>query len=192
MAEPVRGPASYFPKIEATYGRTVAEWKSLVRGSGIEGHKPLVDWLKAEHGMGHGHANALVAHTLAEGTERGSSDDLVDALFPAKKARWRPTYDRLAAAIAALGDDVAVLPKKTQVGFGTTRTQFVMLQPSTADRFDVTLKLPGAPTTDRLEEAGSFNTLMTHRVRLTSADDVDDELLGWIGDAYAAAGGASS
>jgi Domain of unknown function (DUF4287) len=63
----VMGPASYFPSIEKTYSRPIAEWKQLIRASGITKHMDLVNWLKSEHGMGHGHANALVAHTLAEG-----------------------------------------------------------------------------------------------------------------------------
>lgn len=67
MAENVKGPASYFPSIEKKYGRPVAEWQELVRSSPLTRHMELVAWLKAEHGLGHGHANALVAQTLAEG-----------------------------------------------------------------------------------------------------------------------------
>jgi len=62
----VRGPASYFPSIEAKYGRPIAEWKAIIRAAMPARHMELVAMLKAEHGMGHGHANALVAHTLAE------------------------------------------------------------------------------------------------------------------------------
>lgn len=62
----VKGPASYFPSIEKKYGRPVAEWQSLIRSQGNKKHMELVSWLKDTHGVGHGHANALVAHTLAE------------------------------------------------------------------------------------------------------------------------------
>ena len=65
-AEKVKGPASYFPSIERTYGRPIAEWKAMIRASPLKRHMDIVNWLKADHGMGHGHANALVAHTLAE------------------------------------------------------------------------------------------------------------------------------
>jgi len=63
--EPVKGPASYFPSIEKKYGRPIAEWQALVRANMPAEHMELVAMLKNEHGMGHGHANALVAHTLA-------------------------------------------------------------------------------------------------------------------------------
>ena len=65
-SDKVRGPASYFPSIEKKYGKPIAEWKALIRANSGRRHMDLVSWLKAEHAMGHGHANALVAHTLEE------------------------------------------------------------------------------------------------------------------------------
>ena len=67
---PVKGPASYFPSIEKKYGRPVSEWQEVVRsapgyGAGAK-HGELVALLKEQHGLGHGHANAVVAHTLAQ------------------------------------------------------------------------------------------------------------------------------
>jgi hypothetical protein len=182
MTERPSGPASYFPSIEAKYGRPIADWKADLRATGLTSHKELVAWLTTEHGFGHGHAAAITAHLLAEGTPRGSNDELVDKLFTGKKAHWRPVYDDLARAIAAFGP-VQVLPKQAVVGFGT-RSQFAMLAPSTPERFDVGLKLGDAPATGRLEPAGSWTTLMTHRVRVTDPAQVDDELLGWLRAAY--------
>ena len=63
----VKGPASYFPSIEAKYGQPIDHWQSLIRARLPAKHMDLVKFLKEEHGMGHGHANALVAATLAGG-----------------------------------------------------------------------------------------------------------------------------
>lgn len=64
--QPAKGPASYFPSIERTYGRPIDEWLDLVRARADEKHMATVAWLKAEHGLGQGHANAIVAHVRAE------------------------------------------------------------------------------------------------------------------------------
>lgn len=62
-----KGPASYFPSIEKTYERPIQHWIDLAveRLDGGEKHGQVVTWLKTEHGMGHGHANAIVAYTRA-------------------------------------------------------------------------------------------------------------------------------
>jgi hypothetical protein len=65
MTEKVTGPASYFPSIEKTYGRPIEEWLEMVRARSDEKHMETVNWLKTEHGMGHGHANAIVAYARA-------------------------------------------------------------------------------------------------------------------------------
>jgi len=61
----VKGPASYFPSIEKTYGRSIDDWMKVL--DGIRGaHMERVAVLKSQHGVGHGHANALVAHQRAQ------------------------------------------------------------------------------------------------------------------------------
>lgn len=62
---PKQGPASYFPSIEEKYGRAIAEWQQIIADSGLGKHMEIVNYLKAEHGLGHGHANALVGWTRA-------------------------------------------------------------------------------------------------------------------------------
>lgn len=62
----LKGPASYFPSIEKTYGQPIEHWKQIIRAQGGKAHMQIVTFLKETHGLGHGHANALVAATLAE------------------------------------------------------------------------------------------------------------------------------
>ena len=48
------GPATYFPSIEAKYGRTINHWKALMLASGLTTHKDLVEWLKRKHDVAYG------------------------------------------------------------------------------------------------------------------------------------------
>ena len=66
MTDKVKGPATYFPSIEKAYGQPVAHWLDLIAGKAGMKHMDIVGWLKAEHGLGHGHAHALVAHALSK------------------------------------------------------------------------------------------------------------------------------
>jgi hypothetical protein len=66
-AEKVKGPASYFPSIEAKYGHPISHWKALLAAMPpATRHSEMVAMLKAEHSMGHGHATAIVAHFRTE------------------------------------------------------------------------------------------------------------------------------
>lgn len=61
----VKGPASYFPSIEKKYGKPIQHWMALLKSLKDMKHMEMVDWLKTKHGMGHGHANALVGYFRA-------------------------------------------------------------------------------------------------------------------------------
>lgn len=65
----VKGPASYFPSIEKTYCQPVSHWLEIIEGMKGGKHMEIVGTLRSAHGLGHGHANALVAWHKANGTK---------------------------------------------------------------------------------------------------------------------------
>lgn len=62
----MQGPASYFPSIEKKYGQPIDHWMQLLDQVRDLKHMEQVAWLKDAHGMGHGHANAVVAFYRAK------------------------------------------------------------------------------------------------------------------------------
>ncbi|WP_332856251.1 DUF4287 domain-containing protein [Duganella sp. S19_KUP01_CR8] len=64
--EKVKGPASYLPSIEKTYGKPIDHWLNIVGSLKDKKHMEIVATLKADHKLGHGHANALVAYYRAQ------------------------------------------------------------------------------------------------------------------------------
>ena len=166
-------------------GKTLEQWVKIAQRSKLEKHGQIVKHLKDEHGMTHGFAN-LVAHTHLESAAGSSSgDDLVAGQYGGKKEALRPIYDALVAAATRLGADVEVSPKKAYVSLRRSK-QFAIVQPSTATRVDLGLNLKGADAAGRLEESGSFNSMVSHRVRLQDAAEVDSEVMALLQQAYEA------
>lgn len=162
-------------------GRSMPEWLKAVRAQGAQKHGEIVKWLKSEHGVTHGYANLITHQYLNAGT--GSDDDaLVDAQYAGKES-LRPIYERLKDAIAAFGGDVEFAPKKSYVSVRRNK-QFALIQPSTKTRIDVGIQDKGRKAKGRLEDSGKWNKMVSHRVRLESVDGVDDELIGWLREAY--------
>jgi hypothetical protein len=188
------GIAAQIRNIETRYGKPLSEWFGVIAASGLTKHPEVVAMLKTDYGMAHGAAHRvslLSRQSAAPGPASpgpASRGEVADALYTGKKAALRPLHDQLMAVIDAFGADVSLAPKKGYVSLRRSRKQFAMIQPSAAGRIDLGLILPGVPAGGRLEPAGSFNALFTHRVRVTSGGDLDDALAGWLAAAYAAAG----
>lgn len=172
--------ANQIANIERATGRSLAEWIEVVRASGLEKHGETVALLKAEHGLGHGNANLIVIkarESLAGGT--ASAENQVESHYAGKNAQLRPAYEAVVAAVRNFGDDVELAPKKTYVSLRRHK-QFGQVGPA-AGQLEVCLNLPGRDGTDRLKP---ISGMATHRVRIVDRSGLDDELLGWLREAY--------
>ena len=166
-------------------GRSLPEWLKVVKAARLDKHGQIVAMLKKEHGIGHGYAN-LIAHQHLSGDKSAGGDDLVAAQYAGPKADLKPIYDAVTKIVTGLGKDVEVAPKKTCVSYRRSK-QFALIQPSTRTRVDLGINLKGVQPSGRLEASGSFNAMVTHRVRLEKKADVDADVKKWLKAAYDAA-----
>lgn len=165
--------------LPAKTGRELPEWFAELDAAAIDRHAAAVAFLKTEHGVTHGFANLIVTLYRSRG-ENVSAGDLVDAQYEGRKAGLRPVYERIIAAASALGDDVEVSPKKTGVSLRRGK-QFALVEAPSAARISLGINLQGVMPTERLRGATG---MCTHRVDVTSVDEVDSELIGWLREAY--------
>ncbi|MEZ5083248.1 MAG: DUF4287 domain-containing protein [Bacteroidales bacterium] len=160
-------------------GKSLAEWKNVLKAKQFAKHSEAVKFLKEEHGLTHGFANTIV---LLSKEEKDSPDDLVKNQYVGKEDLF-PLYEKLIDTVSHLGPDVIITPKKGSVSV-IRKKQFVLIKPATKTRIDLGLKLVGKEITDRLENSGPFGTMCTHRVQISNIEEIDSELKNWIAEAY--------
>lgn len=160
-------------------GKSLEEWTKILKTKNFAKHGEAVKFLKTEHGVTHGFANTIV---ILSKNDQSSGHDLLENQYKGKE-NLKPIYDKLVSEISKFGNDITSTPKKASVSL-IRKHQFALIKPATKTRIDLGLKLKGKPTEGRLGDSGPFGTMCTHRVQLTSADEVDNELLSWAKEAY--------
>lgn len=185
---------NWIDSLKAKTGRDLGEWTALINANAPKDTKSRIEWLKREHKLGTNSAAWLAGH--AEGKDdREESDpkvyvaragDYVDALFSGSKAALRPIYDRLYDLARSIGDDIKISPGKTIVPIYRNHV-IAQIKPSTRTRVDFGLALKDTPATGRLIDTGGLakKDRITHRIEITSVDDIDAFVEKWLRKAYA-------
>jgi hypothetical protein len=177
--------------IQARTGKTLDQLGDLLRKSGFTKHGELRDFAKRELGLGHGDANTLVHVCLksdgasAAAATGASTDDVLAEVYSGAKAALRPIHDAFMAEIGKFGE-FEIAPKKGYVSL-RRKKQFAMIGPGTKTRVDIGINLKGVKGTDRLVELPPGG-MCQYKVAVTDAREVDQDLIGWVKQAYDAAG----
>ena len=165
-------------------GKSLAEWSQILAAARLQKHGDIMKLLKGEYGVTHGYANTIsILYRQQAAGGAPAADDLVAAQYAGDKAALRPIYDAVLTAVSRFGSDVEIAPKKTYVSLRRSK-QFAIVQASTRSRVDLGLNLKGVEPTDRLESGNVFSGMCTHRVRLTTPDDLDEAVISWLQQAY--------
>jgi len=178
---------AYLDNIKAKTGKSADDFRLMAAEKGLTKTPDIMAWLKSDFGLGHGHAMAIVHLIVHDEHRKAGPDEKAAALFAGNKAVWRKSYDEIAEKITTFGPDTATSAGQTYINLLRKGKKFAIVQPSSGDRLDVGIKLKGVAAEGRFEEAGNWNAMVTHRVRISDPEQIDAELFDWLKSAYSAA-----
>lgn len=162
-------------------GDDVATWKRRINGQGLDTEESLRAWLTKEGVTGYAQSLLVMERFGYPDFLLASSDELVDGQY-ADRLHLRPIFDAIIDAAAGLGQ-VVVQTRKTYVSLVTTKRTFARIQPTTKSRVDLGLRLQAREAGGRLQPSRIHET-MRFQISLTSPEQVDSEVLGWLHQAF--------
>ncbi len=178
---------AYLDTITAKTGMSIDQLLAIAHDKGFDSPSTkagdVVSWLADDYGLGRGHAMAIVRLLKDQSGPATTRDDRVDAVFSGNRERWRSAYDAVLGRAQGWGDDVAVAPTDSYVSLTKGGKKFAIVQPG-GERLDIGIKRKGVDPSGRFEAAGSWNAMVTHRVRITDPAELDDEVFDWLRAAY--------
>ena len=173
-------------------GRSLDEWMKYLKKNGPKDEKERRKWLKTEHGLGTTTAWWLAERAEGKGEESGdpeaylkAAEGYVEKMFSGSKAGLWPIYDALLKLGLGIGKEAKACPCQTIVPLYRNHV-FAQIKPTTRTRIDMGFALSDTKAKGRLIDTGGFakKDRITHRIEITSLDDIDDEVKHWMKVAY--------
>jgi len=178
---------AYLDNIKLKTGKGPEEFKKLAEGKGLllPGVKAgeIVNWLKKDFGLGHGHAMAIF--TYFKGNKQNKSS-LLEKHFNENKNHWRSTFENLISTLKKQKMNVTVDPAESYLSLLKNNKKFAVIK-ITRSRMDIGLKFKEIKTNGRLELSGKWNIMVTNRVKITEPEQIDKEVINWLNQAYSEA-----
>ncbi len=175
---------SMIDNLHKNTGKTLAEWITIVQKENFQKHGEILKYLKEKHGFTHGFANFVALKSKgSDAASTENSDDLINTQYKGKE-NLKAIYDLLIKEIENFGT-FEIAPKNSNVSL-RRKKQFCTLGPATKTRFEIGINLKGQEPTGKLE--ASKNAMCTHRIDLSSTEEIDAEVLDWIKKAFDNAG----
>jgi hypothetical protein len=177
---------AWLVRLREKTGKSLEDWVRIVQQSGPATEKERREWLKTRHGFGTNYATWVAERSMGKNRaeEYEGPQALVEAMFAGKEG-LRPLYEQLLRLGKSLGKDVRACPCKTIVPLYRKHV-FAQLKPSTKTRIDLGFALRDTPVSGRLIDTGGFakKDRITHRIPITSAAEIDEEVKRWLRKAY--------